>query len=296
MTSLLTLFNKERNQLETEIDRATSLKQVVQLVQNRLDHLERNYIGELSVSQVRLVTFFLDTLRQSLATLTATNETALAYPDPQQIVNQAKKIPANRLILKILQGLLGITILGSLVSLSQRNPSALMDVLLMAVLIGLEVVLLLDKGNNQNNTAPPVDLPQLSLQVDSKFLLDNLADSLSTIDRAVAQVAEAKKTLAVSGIDEMPEMLDFLQKLWGASFLGNPQMALEISKLVPQILMEQGIKVENYRPNNEKIARDHFDFEPSIDRTSKDYITITPALLKGDRVLRKGRVIEPVSS
>lgn len=295
MTSLLTLFNKERNQLETEIDRATSLKQVVQLVQNRLDHLERNYIGELSVSQVRLVTFFLDTLRQSLATLTATNETALAYPDPQQIVNQAKKIPANRLILKILQGLLGITILGSLVSLSQRNPSALMDVLLMAVLIGLEVVLLLDKGNNQNNTAPPVDLPQLSLQVDSKFLLDNLADSLSTIDRAVAQVAEAKKTLAVSGIDEMPEMLDFLQKLWGASFLGNPQMALEISKLVPQILMEQGIKVENYRPNNEKIARDHFDFEPSIDRTSKDYITITPALLKGDRVLRKGRVIEPVS-
>lgn len=296
MTSLLTLFNKERNQLETEIDRATSLKQVVQLVQNRLDHLERNYIGELSVSQVRLVTFFLDTLRQSLATLTATNETALAYPDPQQIVNQAKKIPANRLILKILQGLLGITILGSLVSLSQRNPSALMDVLLMAVLIGLEVVLLLDKGNNQNNTAPPVDLPQLSLQVDSKFLLDNLADSLSTIDRAVAQVAEAKKTLAVSGIDEMPEMLDFLQKLWGASFLGNPQMALEISKLVPQILMEQGIKVENYRPNNEKIARDHFDFEPSIDRTSKDYITITPALLKGDRVLRKGRVIEHVSS
>lgn len=295
MTSLLTLFNKERNQLETEIDRATSLKQVVQLVQNRLDHLERNYIGELSVSQVRLVTFFLDTLRQSLATLTATNETALAYPDPQQIVNQAKKIPANRLILKILQGLLGITILGSLVSLSQRNPSALMDVLLMAVLIGLEVVLLLDKGNNQNNTAPPVELPQLSLQVDSKFLLDNLADSLSTIDRAVAQVAEAKKTLAVSGIDEMPEMLDFLQKLWGASFLGNPQMALEISKLVPQILMEQGIKVENYRPNNEKISRDYFDFEPSIDRTSKDYITITPALLKGDRVLRKGRVIEPVS-
>jgi hypothetical protein len=71
MKTLITLFGKERNQLETEIDKATNLEQVVQLVQSRLDNLERNYIGELSVAQVRLASFFLDTLRQSIATLTA---------------------------------------------------------------------------------------------------------------------------------------------------------------------------------------------------------------------------------
>lgn len=296
--TLVTLFNKERNELETEIDRATNLQQVVQLVQHRLDNLEKNYIGDLGVAQVRLVKFFLDTLRQSLSTLTAANETTLSYPNPDQIIAQTKRSSPKKLILKALQGLIGVGILGSLFSLTDDDPTAWMGLLLMSVLLGLEVVLQLDKdkGENVAIAAEAIENLKLSLQVDSKFLLDNLADSLSTIDRAVAQVSETKKQLAASGIEEMPEMLDFLQKLWGASFLGNPQMALEISKLVPQILMEQGIRVQNYRQNDELSSRDYFDFEPSIDRNSQDYITLTPALLKGDRVLRKGRVIEPISS
>ena len=293
MKTLSTLFKQERNQLETEIDQASSLPQVVQLVQNRLDTMERSYIGELSVNQVRLVKFFLDALRQSLATLTAANETAISAPNPEEILKQAKPVSPNRLILKALQILLTIGILASLFSLAQKTPAAWMAVLLMSVLIGLEVVLQFDQSKRENNPALAVEVTPVNWQVDSRFLLDNLADSLSTIDRAVAQVAEAKKQLAGSGIEEMPEMLDFLQKLWGASFLGNPQMALEISKLVPQILMDRGIRVQNYRQNDEYTSREYFDFEPSIDRSAKEYITLMPALLKGDRLLRKGRVIEP---
>lgn len=296
MKTLLTLFNKERNFLETEIDKATSLKQVVQLVQTRLDNLERNYIGELSISQVRLVKFFLDTLRQSLVALSAANETALSYPNSEAILNQVKQVPPNRFILKVLQGVISLGILGTLFALTQETPAAWMAVLLMSVLIGLEAALQLEKGNRNNSLdTQPLEAIQAGVQVDSKFLLDNLADALGTIDRAVAQVSEAQKSLGSAGIEEMPEMLDFLQKLWGASFLGNPVMALEISKLVPQILMEQGIRVQNYWPVDEHSPREHFDFEPSIDPSTKDYVTLTPALLKGDRLLRRGRVIEPAS-
>jgi hypothetical protein len=51
-----------------------------------------------------------------------------------------------------------------------------------------------------------------------------------------------------------------------------------------------------YRPNEQPSYREYFDFEPSIDPSTKDYVTITPALLKGERLLRRGRVIEPTYS
>ena len=294
MKTLLTLFNKERNDLETEIDKAGSLKQVVGLVQNQLDTVEKNYIGDLSVSQVRLVKLFLDTLRQSLGAIAATNETAISSP-PDAGAQALKRTSPNKLILKGLQILTAVGILGTSFSLTRETPGAWMDVLLMSVLVGLEVAVRFDKDdeNKTERQAIPAALPPA--QVDSKFLLDNLADALTTIDRAVA-LAEIQKPMGAGGIEEMPDMLDFLQKLWGASFLGNPMMALEISKLVPQILMEQGIRVQNYRPSDDFSPREYFDFEPSIDGLTKDYVTLTPALLKGDRLLRRGRVIEPKST
>lgn len=297
MPTLFTLFSKERGELETEIDKATSMKQVVQLVQSRIDNLEKSYIGELSVSQVRLVKFFLDTLRQSIATLSTADETTLIQQNIEQIVNRSKKVAPNKLILKALQVPIGVGIFTSLFSLIDDTPGVWMPILLVTVLAGLEIALQFDKSSNQDNADLTQSLAALqpTIQVDSKFFLDNLADILSTIDRAVAQVSVMNKPLTSGGVEEMPEMLDFLQKLWGASFLGNPYMALEISKMVPQILMDQGIFVQNYRPNDQQIPREYFDFEPSIDRNSKEYITLIPALLKGDQLLRRGRVIEPIS-
>ncbi len=298
MKPLLTLFDKERSELETEIDQANSLDQVVKLVQNRIDGLERTYIGELNVAQVRLASFFLDTLRQSISTLTAANETKLSELKPEQITIPATRFPSNSLILKGLQGLLSISILGSLFSLAEDAPGAWMAILLMLVLVGLEVVLQLDKAKQENpsDSTQQAEALQAIVQVDSQVLLDNLADALSTIDLAVASAEQVKKPIDASGIEESPELLNVVQRLMGASFLGKPQMALELTKLLPQILMEQGIRSHIYRPDDNHSGREYFDFEPSIDRSAQDYVTITPALLKGDRLLRRGRVIEPAYS
>ncbi len=296
MKTLLTVFSKERSELQTEIDQATSLEQVVKLVQNRLDNLKTMYIGDLSVPQARLALFFLDTLRQSLATLTAANQTKVASPDPEQIINQATRFSPKSLILKLLQVLICAGILVSLFSLTSSDPLAWMAILLMSLLIGLEVATQLDDFHENNpGSVQPMAAPQLIGRVDSKVLLDNLADALNTIDRAVAQTEEVQKPLTTNGIEEMAEVLNFLQMLMGASSLENPDMTLELSKLLPQILMEQGIRAQNFsiRSNDEDSSREYFDFEPPIDPSAKDYVTITPALLKGEQVLRRGRVIEP---
>lgn len=290
MKTLLTLFNNERQSLQKDIQKATSIEQVVKLVQNKLDNLEKNYIGELSISQVRQVAFFLETLRQSLATLTAANE------KPPELAKKTINQPASpkSLILKGLQGLVGLGIFGELFSLTPTAPGAWMAILLTSVLVGVEVTLQLDKGNA--DLEQPQKLIQPSLQIDSNVLLDNIADALNTIDLAVSSASTVKKSLDSSGIEESPELLNLLQRQMGASFLNKPQMALELTKLLPQILMEQGISVQMYRPEQEPSYREYFDFEPSIDPTSIDYITITPALLKGDRLIRRGRVIEPAYS
>jgi hypothetical protein len=296
MKTLVTLFSEERNQLETDIDKIISVEQVVKLVQNRLDNFERIYISELNVAQVRLASFFLDTLRQSIATLAAANFAQVAPTEQKQIINQATNFSPNRLILKVLKGLIYIGILGSLFSLTKTSPFAWMAILLTSVLLGLEVVLQLDKNNQENNSSELLKLPQPILRVDSKVLLDNLADALNTIDLAVARVKEENKNEDDRSIEELPELLNFIQRLMGASKLNKPEMTIALTKLLPQILMEQGILADIYRPDDPHSDREYFDFEPSIDPDSKDYVTITPALLKGDRLLRRGRVIEPAST
>lgn len=295
MRTLLTLFGTERSELQTEINKATSLKQVSKVVQNRIDSLEKNYVGELSVTQVRLVKFFLETLRQSLSTLTAANEIEISDVEPQ-LLTQAVKSSPNNFILKLLQAIVSIGILVSLFSLTKTNLQAWMPILLMSVLLGLEAALHFDKSDRVTSPVPAIDT-QLPVQVDSTVLLDNLAEALNTIDLAVASVEEVNKPLASSGLEDLTEILDILQRLMGASFLQNPLMALELVKLIPQTLMKQGIRVQSYQISNEEQSlREYFEFEPSIDAAAKDYITVTPALLKGDRLLRRGRVIEPVDA
>lgn len=238
----------------------------------------------------------MDTLRQSIATLAAANFPEVAPTEQKQIINQASQFSPNRLILKLLKGLIYIGILSSLFSLTKTTPFAWMAILLTSVLLGLEVVLQLEKDNQENNSSELLKLPQPILRVDSKVLLDNLADALNTIDLAVGRVKEENKYEDDRGIEELPELLNFIQRLMGASKLNKPEMTIALTKLLPQILMEQGILAQIYRPDDPDSDREYFDFEPSIDPDTKDYVTITPALLKGDRLLRRGRVIEPAST
>jgi hypothetical protein len=298
MKNITTLFSEERNQLQTDIENTSTIEQIVKLVQNRLDNLERIYISELNLTQVRLASFFLDTLRQSIGTLTAANLAQITPTQQKQIANPVTNLNVNRVILKLLKALLYIGILGWSFSLTKTTSGAWMGILLASVLLGLEVIVQLDKNNQDDNSTSQelLNLPQAVVRVDSKVLLDNLADALHTIDLAVARFEEGNKPEGDLGIEELPELLGFLQKLMGAAFLDKPHMAIALAQLLPQILMEQGIRTQIYRANDPQSDRNYFDFEPSIDPDTKNYVTLTPALLKGDRLLRRGRVIEPAYS
>jgi hypothetical protein len=298
MNTLSKLFNEERNQLQSEIDKAIDIEQVVKLVQNRLDNLEKIYINQLNVAQIRLASFLMDVLRQSIVMLAAATISPINPPEQKLIAEETISFSPNKLILKLLQGLIFLGILGSLFSLTKTAPGAWMAILLTLLLLGLEVLFQLNKEDSENNLSAPqlVKHPQPSLRVESKILLDNLGDALHTIDLAVARVEEWKGAKDDRTLEELPDLLNFLQRLIGTSFLDRPQMTSELVKLLPQILIEQGIRAQIYQAKDPQSDREYFDFEPSIDPSTQDYVTIAPALLKGDRLLRRGRVIEPAYS
>jgi hypothetical protein len=292
MKTIVAIFSEERNQLQTDINNLDNVEDVVKLIQKRLDNIEITYIRELNLTQVRLAAFFLDVLRQSIANITALQIAQAPFKAQQTVSYTPFKSAPNRLILKFLKILLYVGILGWLFYLTETTSGVWMGILLASVLLGLEVVLQLDKKDLIPQQVREVIQPVI--KVDSNILLDNLADALNTIDLVVTRFAESDKYQDERNMEELPELLNFLQRLLGASSLNKPQMVIELTKLLPQILISQGIRAQNYQaPDSD---RTNFDFEPSIDPDTKDYVTITPALLKGDRLLRRGRVIEPAYS
>ncbi|BAB72669.1 hypothetical protein ACN23B_03550 [Anabaena sp. FACHB-709] len=294
MKTITSLFSEESNQLQTEINNLSNIEDVVKLVQNKLDNIERIYISELNITQVRLAAFFLDVLRQSIPILGAVEIDQIETVEHKQITNLALTSSPHRLILKVLKVLLYVGILGWLFYLTNTTPGAWMGILLASVLLGLEVVLQLEK--NDANLPEVKEVARPTPTVESTILLAQLADALNTIDLVVARFAESDKAKDERNMEELPELLNFLQRLMGASSLNKPQMVMELTKLLPQILMSQGIRAQIYQAKAPYGDRTYFDFEPSIDPDNQDYVTITPALLKGDRLLRRGRVIEPAYS
>jgi len=135
MKTLLTLFIEGQSEFQARLDKATSLEQVVQLVQNKLDGVEKIYISDLNVAQVRLVSSFLETLRYSINTLVAINETQVSKPPPEQIFNQVIHFSSKKLTLKLLQGLTYIGILGTLFSNARFAPGVWVTILLTSLLI-----------------------------------------------------------------------------------------------------------------------------------------------------------------
>lgn len=311
MKKLSTLFDEGRSELQQQIEKATNREQLVKLLQDRFDDLEKVYIGDLSVAQARLAASFSDTLQQFVVILTAVNETRVSEPRPAEDVVPPTRFPEISFMLRLLQALVCI---GVFVSLFSLTPIAWVAILLMFLVVGLEVAI--QRNNNQfsksallgsmftslqgNFRKPaeytwPVKPPKYTLQVNSKLLLDNLANALNTIDHAVAQIEEERPPLPQTELEKLQELLDLLQNLIGDSLLEDAQTTLKRTKALPDILMNQGIRVVIYQPNSEWSSREYFDFEPSIDQSATDYLTLSPALLKGDRVLRRGRVIEPAN-
>ncbi len=149
-----------------------------------------------------------------------------------------------------------------------------------------------------NSEIPELEVDEFVLQLLPLYL----EDKFELIDRAVASKAPLPPP-PTPEIEDHEILLEFLQSLLGDSSYKRDQLTdftlQKINKLAT-ILRNYGITAKFYEhsdePNALREAQSLFSFEPSINKNRKEYTTVIPALLRGNRVILRGRVFTPFSS
>jgi hypothetical protein len=266
MKTLFVLFYERRTELQQQLDGAPDLEEAVRLVQRQLDVLQREYIGDLSTAQARWSAFFLDVVRSSIGALVAAHKAETWYPQPPQTSSPFASFSYRDLAIgwpqNVFKAIIYIGIFIALLTLTPPTAGVWVTILLVVLLVGLELARQpnsaqhvqsfrqklanafqrSDRGERYRHTQVN-HAPKIIVRVDSKALLDHLADALGIIDRAVAEATGREQPNSPAQLEDLSELLDFLQDLLGDSILEEAQSTLKRTKTLPHILMTQGIEL-----------------------------------------------------
>lgn len=139
--------------------------------------------------------------------------------------------------------------------------------------------------------------PQVNQVKFTDDILDFLHDKFEDIDNQVAkEINKVKPKPPIPKLEDHPDILNFFQNMIGEvsdEQANLPLLTNKWSQQLPDILNQNGIKVEFYQQGLEDTSK--FDFVKNIDSEVREYITLTPALIKDNQVIRRGRVVKPAS-
>lgn len=146
--------------------------------------------------------------------------------------------------------------------------------------------------------------PAVRLGLDGKVLVAQLGEALDGIDWAMEESSRRSLDADATGRDKPgaepdlgahPELLEFFQNLVGDLANQDHATLLQRVERVPSLLGDYDIEVERYDPAREHPSglkpRDLFRFERARDGEGPPHRTVTPALVRGGRVLARGRVL-----
>lgn len=161
-----------------------------------------------------------------------------------------------------------------------------------------------EEENNFSEPETETVAVESRLKVDINYLLSQLYQAFQSIDLSVAAYANKRKEEKVSlpGLESNLDLLEYLQELMADALDEEIQLPVSVRRRIEQattILRHYGVEARVYQPNQEQDAGVMDDlmfyFEPSLDPTVREYITLKHALVKDGRVLLPGCVIEPAS-
>lgn len=287
MTTLLDYYANLRENLRAQLARAQSLDEVLSAVRGAVVSLSEQYLRGLNKQQAVLATAIFNALTLSLDALLKTKSQRPSGSTGQSPNAQPPVVEASNI-----GGALGGAAMGAVLGG------------LLGALLGTAFGLFVAAGVSRMKPrrvevaiAPGAKGGQPQLTVDVEGLLDYLAQALETVDRTVAEFGRVSKPQEPT-LEDHPRILELLQNLLGESQGYEAQLPPIIAtriKEIPGVLRQEGLQPVFYRPETkeEEEARALFQFEPSLDPHRIEYATLLPAILKGDRLVLIGRVVEP---
>ena len=191
--------------------------------------------------------------------------------------------------------------LDQLSDINQMNSGMPISIVFLIVFIIAGIIALVVCQRRKKQPPPQRKTNSASPQVNQvKFIeeiLDFLHDKFEDIDNQVAkQGNKVQPKPRTPKLEDHPDILNFFQNLMGevSDDQANVQsLTNNLSQQLPDILNQNGIDVVFYQPGIEDTSK--FDFVKNIDPEIREYVTLTPALIKENQVIRRGRVVKPAS-
>ena len=305
MKTLMDHYHEGVDRLQGQLKEAETTEQAVSIVQDELRKLadiDGAYMQSLTVPEARISQAMLSTLRLCLNTLTSIRLQAL-HPDqysstqPEPISESSRE---TSMLGEVVSGALGAGITGAVTG----GPLGLGLGLVVGGAVGGGVARF-SKGADTLVSQVRSEEPKLGLGVDVDAFLGQLVQALEKVDVTVSRYRVEEEEDARQKkpkLEDHPEVLEFLQNLMGDALDEDTPLPRTIkmrNREIPRILRHYGIQAEVYQPDGEQTsavdAYSKFEFEPSLDPDSEKYVILKPAFVKGDRVILRGRVIEPAS-
>ena len=291
--TLLDHYANLRGDLQAQLGRAQSVDEILSAVRETLVSLSEQYLPGLNKQQAALATAIFNALVLSFDALSKAKFQRLPGLAGQLSPDQPSPVQRPIVESSHVGGALGGAAIGSVLGG------------FLGTLLGTAFGLFVSAGVSSMKprraggaTASRTKVVQPQLKVDAVGLLDYLAQALETIDRAVLEFGLVSKPPEPT-LENHPRTLELLQNLLGESQDYTAQLPSIIAtriEEIPGVLRQEGMQAVFYRPEmgTSDAARAWFEFEPSLDPQRMEYATLVPAILKGDRLVVIGRVIEPV--
>ncbi|NEQ78193.1 MAG: hypothetical protein F6K23_37505 [Okeania sp. SIO2C9] len=317
MKTLVEYFQQGKQELEEKLKTVTTVEKVVEIVQieiSKLADISGEYINGLTPLQGRVAIGQLTVLSLSLEQLIVLREQNKVSSSKAEetgvlpfIAQEKKERIETSLISTIGSAAL---MAGTAIFVSGVANAAIPFLVTSAALGGIAPNLLeVFKSNEKTKSSEETINSQIEkpiselIDIDIERLLSELEQQLKRIDRDVSKFTEPEPPPKPT-IENHSDVLEFLQNLMGdADYEKNllPDYTRKRIEQLPTILRRYQIQAkffelsqEQKQPTEEQ--EEMFEFEPSLNPDSKDYVTLVPALVKDNKIIKQGRVIQPAST
>lgn len=298
MKYLAEYFENNKDDIIQKLRSSKSLEETNSIIQKYLKELmdmNGEYINSLTLAQSRVAVSLLETFRASIDLLANTSPAAAPAADAVKVEPKTqipvieKEMTRGAVVGGALSGALIGTLVGGVLGTILGTVGGTL------VGTGIKNINITSK---EGTIKQPIVLDAST--ADQEGLINEIVAYLeqicTIIDQVIAQSEKAPETKpAQPTIVDHPEVMSLFQSILGESIQAkdpnDPSVAT--AKEVSAILRKYKVRVEVFQNDKESENADWFDFEPNLNDDQDGYITLEPALLQENKVVCRGRVIEP---
>jgi hypothetical protein len=316
MATLINYYQQIKDKLKSQLQLSTAPEVAVKVIQREIDALtdiNSEYMQSLTPPQARLARTMLQSLSQYTSVLLLVkpqvddniqqqqpNFTELTAKLVSPITNVIQAPNYKQVLIQKAQQsreLISSLLAGGLAGVLEGGWYwGLIGAAIGGITGGTIAQVIKPKKFTENlaNQASQLSVAEVSIDIDK--LLNYLYQALQSIDITVAAYRNEDK-ISRSGIENNLDLLEYLQDLMADGLDDHIQLPVTVRRRIEQaasVLRHYGIEAHTYKSNYKpNVDQDMFYFEPSLDAEVNDYITLKHALVKDNRVLLPGYVIEP---